>query len=152
MTNDGPPLTISAGIRCNGQFSILIICNFVHRANSNGKLAKFGLSFKYKCSKFSSWPFLKELLELKDFNEFNYFKNKPISSGIDVKLFSPTLNHCKLVSDPIVRGNCVIWFDAITRRVSSLNEPISNGKLSSLFSSKSSVFNFLKFPINGGIL
>ncbi len=56
MTRDGPPATISGGIWCNGEFSMLIICNFAHIANSIGKFARFGLSFKYKCSRLSSWP------------------------------------------------------------------------------------------------
>jgi hypothetical protein len=44
MTSDGPPAVISGGICDNGQFSIDIISNELHNANSNGKLCNEQLS------------------------------------------------------------------------------------------------------------
>ena len=79
-------------------------------------------------------------------------KNLPISSGIARMLFSPTFKYCKLVSEPIVRGNCESLLEATSSRVSSRNEPISLGNMSILFSSRSSVLSFLRFPIVCGIL
>ncbi len=109
---------------------MLIICSLLQRPSSNGRLAKLGLSFKYRCSRFSRCP---------------------ISSGIDVRQFSPTLRNWRLLSEPIVLGSCTRWLEATIRRVSSRNAPISLGNDSSLFSSRSNVRSFLRLPISGGI-
>lgn len=120
----------SGGIALSGQFSILIICKFWHKASSYGSLTRFWLSFMYKLSNFS---------------------NVPISSGKNCKLFSPIDKYVRAVKWPIVRGKAVNWFDCKINRCKSRSKPISLGRDSMRFSSKSRTRNFRKLPIVFGI-
>lgn len=92
ITKDGPPAVISGGICDNGQFSILMISNEEHNANSYGKLCNDGLSFIYNDFKLSSEP-KKTKIKTVYKNKHNFL---PISSGKAVKLFSPALRSNKL--------------------------------------------------------
>lgn len=53
---EGPPATICGGRWLRGQFSMLMMDSLLHRASSNGRLCRLGLSFRYRSSRFSSVP------------------------------------------------------------------------------------------------
>lgn len=60
---EGPPATICGGRWLRGQFSMLIMDSLLHRASSNGRLCRLGLSLRYSSSKFSSVPRMEGRME-----------------------------------------------------------------------------------------